>query len=248
MDYIVADRIVIPSSHEKFYTEKVVRLPNCYQPNDNQRVIAKEYFGRESEGLPVDGFVYCCLNQNYKITAAEIGAWSLILNSVENSVLWLLESNKWAKDGIKKSFFTHGISPDRILFSKKIAHSRHLARLQLADLFLDTFNVNAHTTASDALWAGVPVLTKLGDQFAARVCGSLLLNVGLPDLITTDVNSYVEVAIECGKTPELISKYKKKLDKSEITECPLYNTEEYVLDFEALLEKLVQGSSLQEPS
>ena len=184
IDYFIADPILIPEEKRHYYSEKIIYLPNSYQPNDNERFIPDKAITREEAGLPIDGFVFCCFNDNYKISPKEFDIWMRLLNKVEGSVLWLLRSNSWAEMNMKKEAVARGIDAERLVFAEKMPHAEHLARHRLADLFLDTFNVNAHTTASDALWTGLPIITKLGESFAARVAGSLLNAVGLPELIT----------------------------------------------------------------
>jgi protein O-GlcNAc transferase len=184
IDYIVADPILIPEGKRQYYSEQIIYLPNSYQPTDNTRTISGKVVTREDMGLPSVGFVFCCFNNNYKISPKEFDIWMRLMNKVEGSVLWLLKSNKWAEQNLKRQTEIRGVSAERIIFAERMPQAEHLARQRLADLFLDTFNYNAHTTASDALWAGLPLVTKLGKGFAARVAGSLLNAVGLPELIT----------------------------------------------------------------
>jgi predicted O-linked N-acetylglucosamine transferase (SPINDLY family) len=174
IDYIIADKVVIPKSAQEFYSEKVIYLPDSYQVNDSSREISNRQFKRSELGLPDDGFVFCCFNNNYKISPFEFDIWMRLLAEVEGSVFWLLRGNKWAEANLRKEAVARGIDASRIVFAEKMSLPNHLARHRCADLFLDTFNVNAHTTASDALWSGLPVVTKLGEGFPARVAGSLL--------------------------------------------------------------------------
>ncbi|MBT5798693.1 MAG: tetratricopeptide repeat protein, partial [Alphaproteobacteria bacterium] len=180
IDYIVADQNLIPKSFQQFYTEKPIYLPHTYWPTNNTRIISQKIQTKEDMGLPNDGFVFCCFNNSYKISPTEFDIWMRLMAKVDGSVLWLLKSNKLVKENLMKEAEARGISGDRVIFAEKVENSEHLARHRLADLFLDTFNYNAHTTASDALWAGLPLVTKLGKGFAARVAGSLLNAVGLP--------------------------------------------------------------------
>ena len=182
-------------------------------------------------GLPSDGFVFCCFNNNYKISPKEFGIWMRLMTKVEGSVLWLLKSNKWAEQNLKKEAEARGISADRVIFAERVENSEHLARHRLADLFLDTFNYNAHTTASDALWAGLPVVTKLGRGFAARVAGSLLSAVGLPELITHDEEAYEVLILKLATNPKKLDKIKKKLEVNRLSQ-PLFNTEQYTKHLE----------------
>ena len=231
IDYIVADSIVIPEDKQQHYSEQVMYLPHTYQPNDNTRAISQKVQTREDMGLPSDGFVFCCFNNNYKISPKEFGIWMRLMTKVGGSVLWLLKSNKWAEQNLKKEAEARGISADRVIFAERVENSEHLARHRLADLFLDTFNVNAHTTASDALWAGLPVVTKLGRGFAARVAGSLLSAVGLPELITHDEEAYEVLILKLATNPKKLDKIKKKLEVNRLSQ-PLFNTEQYTKHLE----------------
>ena len=156
IDYIIADPIVIPDHKKEHYSEKIIYLPNTYQPTDNTRFISQKNITKEEMGLPSSGFIFCCFNSSYKITPREFDIWMRLLGKVEKSVLWLLKSNPWAINNLKREAVARGISADRIIFADKVPQEDHIARHKLADLFLDTFNVNAHTTASDALWSGLP--------------------------------------------------------------------------------------------
>ncbi|MDE0784898.1 MAG: tetratricopeptide repeat protein, partial [Planktomarina sp.] len=179
MDYLIADKVVIPKHLEPAYSESIIHLPYSYQATDNARVISPLATTKLEVGLPEQGFVFCCFNSNYKISPTEFDIWMRLLAKVEGSVLWLLKSNKWAEHNLRSEAEYRGISGDRLVFANPAPNAEHLARHRLADLFIDTFNVNAHTTASDALWAGLPVVTKLGNGFAARVAGSLLTAIDL---------------------------------------------------------------------
>jgi predicted O-linked N-acetylglucosamine transferase (SPINDLY family) len=167
IDYIIADEIVIPEAHRSHFTEQVVYLPDSYQVNDDARVIADRTPGRAACGLPEEGFVFCCFNNSYKITPRMFDIWMRLLSAVDGSVLWLLEANAVAPGRLRREAQARGVAPERLVFAPKCELSVHLARHRCADLFLDTLPVNAHTTASDALWAGLPVLTSLGRSFAA---------------------------------------------------------------------------------
>ena len=231
IDYIIADPVVIPEENRRFYSENIIYLPNTYQPNDNQRVIADKEFTREEMGLPDDGFVFCCFNNNYKLSPVEFDIWMRLLGKVEGSVLWLLKSNKWSEDNLKREAEARGISGDRLIFAEKLSLAEHLARHRLADLFLDTFNYNAHTTASDALWAGLPVITKLGQGFAARVAGSLLSAVGLKELITENEADYEALALRLATTPTDLVQIKSKLAANRLTQ-PLFDSEMFTKHLE----------------
>ena len=220
IDYIVADRIVLSESQHKSYSEKIVYLPNSYYPtsyqvNESKSLIADKRFTRAELGLPLMDPVFCCFNNNYKVTPRIFDRWMQILKQVEGSVLWLLEDNPTAASNLKKEAVTRGVYAERLIFAKRVPPRDHLARHRLADLFLDTLPYNGHTTASDALWAGVPVLTCLGETFAGRVAASLLHAIGLPELITTTLDAYEQMAIDLATHPEKLGSIKRKLaDKS----------------------------------
>ena len=231
IDYLVADPIVILKEKLKQYSEKIIFLPNTYQPTDNKRVISKKVIKREDMGLPRDGFVFCCFNNNYKITPKEFDIWMQILERVNNSVLWLLKSNLWAEKNLKKEAEARGICESRLIFAKRVPQAEHLARYRLADLFIDTFNINAHTTASDALWAGLPVVTKLGQGFASRVAGSLLHAVGLQELVTNNKHDYKTLILKLAKNEKMLSKIKEQLAYN-ISSQPLFDSKLYTKHLE----------------
>jgi protein O-GlcNAc transferase len=187
MDYIIADPTVLPVDHQPFYMEKIVHLPDCYQVNDTNRQIAGVTPSKRDAGLPETGFVFCCFNNNYKITAPIFDIWMRLLHTVEGSVLWLLRDSAGIEANLRKEAAARGIDPARLVFAGRLPHDQHLARHRLADLLLDTLPYNAHTTASDALWAGLPFLTCCGTSFAGRVAASLLHAVGLSELVTHDL-------------------------------------------------------------
>src|SRR5262249_41621716 len=195
IDYVIADRIVAPPEQRAGFAERLALLPDSYQVNDRDRKIADAVPSRRQAGLPERGFVFCCFNNVYKITPDVFDVWMRLLRDVDGSVLWLLESNAAAPDNLRKEAERRGISPARLIFAPKAALADHLARHRLADLFLDTYYCNAHTTASDALWAGLPVVTCVGAAFAGRVAASLLHAVGLPELVTTSLNDYAALAL-----------------------------------------------------
>jgi predicted O-linked N-acetylglucosamine transferase (SPINDLY family) len=236
IDYIVCDEIVAPKGSEFDYSEKIIRLPHCYQANDSKRKISDREFTRKELNLPDQATVFCCFNNNYKILPDTFNSWMHILESVPNSVLWLLSDNIWAETNLQKEATTRGINPSRLIFAKRMPLADHLARFKQADLFLDTFPYNAHTTASDALWAGVPVLTKSGRSFASRVAASLLTNIGLPELITTSKHDFEKKAIELAKNPDQLEKLRAKIGACRTT-SPLFNTTKFIKDFE---EKMIQ--------
>ena len=231
IDYIIADKILIPDKFENFYSENIIRLPHSYMPTDNTRIISNKPVSRKEQGLPEDGIVFCCFNNSYKISSIEFDIWMLIVGRIDNSVLWLNIKNKLVRENICRAAQIRGIDPSRIIFANSLPMEEHLARYALADIFLDTFNFNAHTTASEALWAGLPVVTKLGKSFAARVAGSLLSAVGLDELITHTELEYEELILELALNPKKLKKIKHKLNKNKITE-PLFDTELYISHIE----------------
>jgi predicted O-linked N-acetylglucosamine transferase (SPINDLY family) len=232
IDYIIGDRIVIPDDCRKFYSEKIAILPNTYQANDRKRIIADKAFTRSDVGLPPKGFVFCCFNNNYKITPRVFDSWMRILKQIEGSVIWLLELNASAAGNLKKEAVARGVSAERLVFAKRMPLPEHLARHNLADLFLDTLPYNAHTTASDALWAGLPVLTCLGETFAGRVAASLLNAIRLPELITTTLDAYEEMAIDLATHPEKLAAIKRKLAENCLT-TPLFDIKLFTKHIEA---------------
>ncbi|MCA3415883.1 MAG: tetratricopeptide repeat protein [Roseomonas sp.] len=232
LDYILADATVLPMDQQRLYDEKIVHLPDSYQANDDRRVIAPETPLRAEAGLPADGFVYCCFNNAYKITPEVFASWMRILNAVPGSVLWLLANEAEAMDRLRAGAAGQGVDPARLVFAPHLPSARHLARHRLADLFLDTLPYNAHTTASDALWAGLPVLTQMGQAFAGRVAASLLNAVGLPELITRDVAAYEALAIALGRDPARAAALKAKLIAAMPT-APLFNTPRFTRHLES---------------
>jgi predicted O-linked N-acetylglucosamine transferase (SPINDLY family) len=213
IDYIVADRHVIPEREQAYYSEKVIYLPQCYQPNDPLRPLPQVAPSRAELGLPDDGFVFCCFNNLYKITPATFRVWLDLLRRVAGSVLWLLGGTPTAMQNLRAAAAASGVAPERIRFAPHIAQAPHLARYRQADLFLDTTPCNAHTTASDALWMGVPVLTLKGQTFAGRVATSLLHAVGLPQLCTRTVDEYASTALHLATVPAELAKLKAHLEK-----------------------------------
>ena len=232
IDYIIGDRTVIPPEHQAFYSEKVVYLPDCYQVNDSKRQIAAHAPTRAQAGLPERGFVFCCFNNNHKINPGVFDIWMRLLREVDGSVIWLLEDNPVAARNLRREAERRGVAPGRIVFAPRVKMEEHLARHRLADLFLDTLPYNAHTTASDALWAGLPVLTQLGPTFAGRVAASLLEAVGLPELITRSREDYEALALKLATDGDLLSGIKDKLAANRAT-CPLFDTDRFRRHIEA---------------
>jgi len=232
IDYIVADRTVIPQDRQEFYAERIVWLPGSYQANDGKRAIADKAFARSELGLPAQDFVFCCFNSNYKITPPIFDCWMRLLARVEGSVLWLLEDNAWAAANLKNAAAARGVDAARLVFAKRMPLAEHLARHRSANLFLDTLPCNAHTTASDALWAGLPVLTCLGDTFAGRVAASLLNAVGLPEMIAATLGDYERIAADLATHPERLAKIRRKLADNRRT-APLFDTKRFTKRIEA---------------
>lgn len=230
-DYVLADRNVIPLDQSAFYTEQLAHLPHCYQVNDSKRKISDRIFSRSECGLPPQAFVFCCFNNGYKILPSTFDGWMRILHAVEGSVLWLMDHNELGTRNLKKEAQARGIDPSRLIFAPRMQLPDHLARHRLADLFIDTLPYNAHTTASDALWAGLPLLTCMGKSFAARVAGSLLIAMDLPELITHTQADFEAKAIEYARDPTALNAVKSKLLKNLAT-SPLFNAELFTLHLE----------------
>ncbi|WP_164661712.1 glycosyltransferase family 41 protein [Tropicibacter sp. Alg240-R139] len=230
-DYVIADQVVLPPSQRDGFVENVIYLPGSYQINDNSRGIAAVEFSRAECRLPEAAFVFCCFNNSYKIGPAEFDIWMRLLNRVEGSVLWLLRGNEWAEENLRREAFNRGIDPMRLVFANRMPASDHLARHRLADLCLDTFTVNAHTTASDALWAGVPMITKPGQQFAARVGASLLQAAGFPELIAKTEQGYETLALQLAEQPRQLTQIRARLSAARNT-CRLFDTAQFVRDLE----------------
>ena len=232
MDYIIADRTIIPEEHFQFYSEKVVWLPDTYQANDDKRPISQRLPTRTECKLPEAAFVFCCFNGTYKIAPEIFAVWMKLLGAVEGSVLWLLETNPTATQNLRNEAKARGISPERLIFAPKMPLADHLSRHRLADLFLDTLPYNAHTTASDALWAGLPLVTCPGETFAGRVAASLLKAVGLSELITTSLADYEALALKLAREPSLLASFKAKLARNRGTH-PLFDTGRFTRHIEA---------------
>jgi predicted O-linked N-acetylglucosamine transferase (SPINDLY family) len=228
----VGDRVAIPETHRPHFNEKVVYLPHTYLPNDNTKAISDRRFTRSELGLPETGFVFCCFNNAYKITPDVFEIWMRLLRRVEHSVLWLSVGDTLARAHLLQAAEARGIAAERLIFSERMPSlADHLARHQQADLFLDTFHYNAHTTASDALWAGLPVLTCLGETFAGRVAASLLQAVGLPELITRTPAEYEALALELATHPTRLTDIRSKLAANRLT-YPLFDTARFTRDLE----------------
>ena len=245
-DYIVADKILIPPESQQYYSEKIVYLPHSYQVNDSRRKISDKVFTRQELGLPENDFVFCCFNNNYKILPATMDGWMRLLKAVKASVLWLLEDNPTAARNLRREAQIRGVDPARLVFARRMKLEDHLARHKLADLFVDTLPCNAHTTTSDALWAGLPVLTRMGKSFASRVAASLLHAIDLPELITNTQEDYETRAIELASHPELLKAIQEKLRSKRLT-SPLFDGQLFARHLEtaylAMHEKYLSGQA-----
>lgn len=231
IDYIIADENLIPAKNQKFYSEKPIYLPHHYQAQDDTLPIACSTPSRLDLGLPENGFVFCAINNAYKITPDEFDIWMRLIKKVPNSTLMLLESNKWVKSNLVKEAIKREVNSSQLVFVQQVSHEKYLAQFQLADLYLDTFTYNAGATASNALWAGLPVLTKTGEGYASRMAGSLLTSIGLPELITTSKLEYEKLALEISTHPERLATIKEKLKKNRLSK-PLFNTKLFTTHLE----------------
>lgn len=231
MDYIIADRVVIPPGQQAYYTEKVVYLPDCFQANDDQRRIGEQP-ARAAAGLPESAFVFCCFNNSYKITPSVFSRWLGLLRSLPGSVLWLLAEDPAVAKNLRAEAHRQDVDPERLVFAGRVPYADHLARVQLADLFLDTLPFNAGTTASDALWAGVPVLTCCGEAFAARMAASLLTAMDLPELIAGNADDYSAIALRLATTPSALAELRARLSHQR-TRSALFDTRRFCRNLES---------------
>ena len=230
IDYIVADRVLVPQESARFYSERILRLPNSYQPNDLKRPHPGPAPTRADERLPGDAFVFCCFNAAFKILPAMFDVWMRVLAQTPGSVLWLLADDVAATTNLKQEAVARGVAPDRLIFARRVSLDKHLARHRLADLFLDTFPYNAHTTASDALWAGLPLVTCMGETFASRVAASVLHAVGLPELVTHSLHDYEALALSLATDSTRHKAIRNKL--ASVGASPLYDTARTTRDLE----------------
>jgi protein O-GlcNAc transferase len=236
VDYIISDKFITPMEHQPFYSERIVQLPDAYQPNDTTRVIGAPPT-RAACGLPETGFVFCSFNNTYKITPQIFDIWMRLLKSVPGSVLWLMKSNDMVTDNLLRQTAARGVDPARLVSAPALPLPEHLARHACADLFLDTLPVNAHTTTSDALWAGLPVVTCAGPSFVGRVAGSLLTTCGLADLVTYNLEDYEALALRLAREPALLAGYRQKLAETRLT-SPLFDMPRYVKNIEKVYEEM----------
>jgi predicted O-linked N-acetylglucosamine transferase (SPINDLY family) len=235
-DYIIGDPIVTPLDAPEGYSETLALMPNCYQPNDRNRPISAAP-PRAAEGLPEDAFIFCSFNQSYKIIPEVFELWCKLLSAVPGSVLWLLESPQGAMDNLRREARVRNIDPQRLIFAGRKPLAEHLGRLQLADLALDTFPYGSHTTGSDALWAGVPLITRPGNTFASRVAASLLTAAGLPELITDTWEAYFALALELANDATRRQDLCQRMASQRLS-SPLFDTRRFTTDLEQLYERI----------
>lgn len=246
MDYIIGDRIVTPLEHQPFYTERIAALPDAYQINDRSRPIAEKTPSRAECGLPEDAFVFCAFNTTYKLTPTVFGAWMRLLDRVKGAVLWLFEANSTVTDNLRQEAAARGINPDRLIFAPKKPLAEHLARYRIADLFVDTFPYTGHTTTSDALWAGLPVVTMLGETFASRVAASLLTAAGMEELITGSLAEYEELAFRLSNDPERLASLRHRLAETRMT-VPLFDSRRFTRHIERAYEMMWENHRSGQP-
>jgi predicted O-linked N-acetylglucosamine transferase (SPINDLY family) len=220
---LIADRTLISEDKQHYYSEKIVYMPNSYQVNVSKRSVSETSLLHHELGLPNKGFVFCCFNNNYKITPSTFSGWMRILAAVDDGVLWLFENNTTTTENLKKEAMKFGINKDRLVFATHMPVEEHLNRIKQADLFIDTLPYNAGTTASDALRMGLPVLTCMGNSFSSRVAASVINAINLPELITTTQEQYESLAIELATHPEKLKIIKDKLAHN-LSTAPLYDT------------------------
>jgi predicted O-linked N-acetylglucosamine transferase (SPINDLY family) len=238
IDYIVADDFIVPRDRQTLYAEKLAYLPSCYQPNDTRREIAAAP-SRAACGLPPQGFVFCGFNNSFKITPTFFAIWMRLLHQVPGSVLWLLESNALVRRNLGAAAAAAGVDPGRLVFAPMLPHGQHLARHRHADLFLDTLPCNAHTTASDALWAGLPVLTCVGETFAGRVAGSIVRAAGLSELVASSPRDYEALALALAREPARLADIRSRLGAGRAN-LPLFDIAKRTHDLEALYARMAE--------
>jgi protein O-GlcNAc transferase len=233
MDYLIADAVVIPEQQRHHYTEQIAYMPQSFFANARWQPIETGPIDRGSAGLPDGGFVFCCFNNNYKITPELFAVWMRLLQQVPGSVLWLLEGHADAAANLRSEAASRGVTPERLVFAPRVPRDEHLRRHHLADLFLDTLHYGAHTTTSDALRAGLPVLTRMGATFASRVAASLVTAIGTPDMIVADLKGYEALALELANHPERLAEVRKRILSNSPT-SPLFDVPRFTRDIEAL--------------
>src|SRR5262249_13474772 len=237
-DCVIADEVVIPSEDARFFSERPFHVPGSYQVNDSKRPLVDEPQGRSAYGLPEQGFVYCCFNNGYKLTPDVFAIWMRLLRRVEGSVLWLMGETTTFVNNLRRRAQESGVAPERLVFAERVELRQYLSRQRCADLGLDTFYYNGHSTTSDALWAGLPVVTRKGTTFAGRVAASLLEAIGLPDLITHTAEEYEELAFRLATQRELLDSIKQRLDRNRATSS-LFDTAAFAGHLEAAYRTMV---------
>jgi protein O-GlcNAc transferase len=240
IDYIIADRLVVPQDQDRFFSEKIATLPDTLWVTDTQRTVAAPP-SRAEAGLPENCFVFCCFNHNWKITPPLFDIWMRLLARVDGSVLWLLEGNASIRANLCREAAARGIAPERLIFAGRTTPERHLARQQLADLFLDTLPYNAHTTASDALWAGLPLLTVPGRSFPARVAASILQAANLPELIAEDLVAYETLGLKLALDPVALKRIRDKLAANR-ADLPLFDTHRFTRNLEVAYRIMLEAA------
>ncbi|CAB3778668.1 tetratricopeptide repeat protein [Pararobbsia alpina] len=246
IDYLVSDRFVTPESSAAFFTEKLCRLPHSYQCNDRNRPVAGNPGSRAMYGLPEDAVVFCAFNQSYKIDRNSFNVWMRVLNEVPNGVLWLLNQGEGAEKNLRHHAERAGVQPGRLIFAGFAAPDQHIARLQLADVALDALVCNGHTTTSDTLWAGIPVITAQGRHFASRVSESLLNAMNLPELVARNADEMVQIAVRVGNDADFRKALRAKV-AANIVDAPLFDTERFTRNFETAIRMMVDASRVAEP-
>ncbi|MEL6768459.1 MAG: tetratricopeptide repeat protein [Pseudomonadota bacterium] len=247
IDYAIVDHIVVPTGQERFYTEALVRLPDCYQINDALRPLSEEAPTRAACGLPEDAFVFCCFNNNYKITPEIFDIWMELLASVPGSILWLLGDNDLVESNLRREAELRGVASHRLIFAPRAPQAEHLARQRCADLFLDTLPYNAHTTASDALWVGLPVLTCCGHAFAGRVAASILVTHGLDELVTTSLPAYAATARALAQDRGRLQALRQRIDNMRSL-SPIFDIDRFQAHLEDAYLEMWRRWELGEPA
>jgi protein O-GlcNAc transferase len=239
IQYLIADKVLIPKEERVNYTEKIAYMSDTYQVNAKRRVLAPNATTRQDHGIPEHAFVFCCFNNNYKITPDVFDIWLRLLHEVEHGVLWLFEANPSATVNLRSRAQAEGISPERLIFAKKVSQEMHLSRYYHADLVLDTFHYNAHTTTSDALWVGCPVLTCLGSTFPGRVAASILEAFGMPEMITTTPEAYYNLAKKLALDTSKLKAIRQQVAAHRDTQA-LFDIDRYTIHIEQLYQQMYQ--------
>ena len=247
MDYVVLDNKILCPENDQFFSEKFIILPDTYQPNDQDKKISTNLINKKDFCLPENSFIFGCFNSHQKILPKMFTSWMKILKMKKDSVLWLLKDNAFSEDNLKKEAHEQDINPERLIFAKELPHEEHLSRLKFVDLFLDTFPYNAHTTCSDALRMGIPVLTMKGKSFASRVANSLLVSIDLPELVTENFEEYEKHAIKISNDNDHLKDLKKRVLKNKIN-SNIYKTDIFTKNFEDLLKKIFQNYIDKKPT